>query len=90
MATRTFAYIPPSGFIGSGSQTMATQLVQLGSRRAPQSTRRRKRKSATKRTTKRASSAKRRTKRASSRPARLVKGSAAAKRYMAKIRKMRK
>ena len=86
-------HVPPSGFAGAGQQTQAAQAVTF----APASIagfsgksmfkRRRKKKraaSASKsRTRKRSSSRKRKLKR-------LVKGSRAAKAYMAKIRRMRK
>lgn len=83
-------YIPPNGFVGAGQQTQAAQLIELGMPRTS-SPRRRKRKTA-KRAAPRRRAAKRKTaKRASKkRPARLVKGSAAAKRYMASIRRKRK
>lgn len=88
-------YVPPSGFTGNASQTPAAQATFS----APSSIayamtggRRRKRRKAASSTKKRASSP--RKKRASSRRkakrAILVKGSAAAKRYMAKLRRMRK
>lgn len=81
--------IPPNGWAGTAQQTQATQLVVGGMSGRATGTRRRKRKSAAKRAT-----PKRRTRRASSRsakrPARMVKGSAAAKRYMAKLRRMRR
>lgn len=83
--------IPPGGFAGFAQQTPCTQKLfsdAMGGRRSGV---RRKRKATTKATTK-----KRRTKRATARrtarrskPARLVKGSAAAKRHMAKLRRMR-
>ncbi len=77
-------YVPPNGFIGAGQQTMATQMI--GARPAGNGPRRRKRKTAKKRAPmKRAKRA-----RSTKRPARLVKGSAAAKRYMASIRRKRK
>lgn len=73
--------ILPQGF---NQATAAMQHVagMMGARRAPG--RRRKAKS------KRASASGRRTKRASSKPARLVKGSRAAKAWMAKIRRKRR
>jgi hypothetical protein len=76
-------YIPPNGFGGQGQQTTANQLV--GTRPARSGVTRRRRRKVAKR------AAPRRRKRTSSkRPARLVKGSAAAKRYMASIRRKRK
>lgn len=81
-------YIPPNGFAGQGQQTHANQLVPAaaGMTRAP---RKRRKKSSTRSSTRKRSTRKRST-RKSKRPARLVKGSAAAKRYMAKIRRKRK
>lgn len=82
--------IPPNGFAGQVQQTQANQLVRTRGASAWTRTRRKKRKAAapkkraTKRRTKRASSSR------SAKPARLVKGSAAAKRYMAKLRRMRR
>lgn len=83
-------YVPPNGFVGAGQQTMAAQLV--GSRPgATNGPRRRKRKSSAKRAParRRMAKASRKANR-TKRPARLVKGSAAAKRYMASIRRKRK
>lgn len=78
-------FVPPNGFAGFAQQTPAVQ--SLYSRRRGGSTRRR-RKSATK---KARGTAKRRVRAAAKRGAkRMVKGSAAAKRHMAKLRKMRK
>lgn len=76
--------INPAAF---GQQTPAAQWAlskASGARGGRKSARRRKRKTAA------ASSPRRRKRMSSKRPARLVKGSAAAKRYMAKIRKRRK
>lgn len=78
-----------------GQQTPAAQATLLGSMPSRQPSRKSKRKSSTRlrtsasRSRKRASSAgsSRRSKR---KPARLVKGSRAAKAYMAKIRRMRR
>lgn len=78
-------FIPPGGFIGAGSQTMAGQ-AGLGAPRAPRATSRRraarpsgrKSRATSRRTSKRRNGA------------RFVKGSAAARRYMAKLRRMRK
>lgn len=82
-------WVPPNGFIGNGQQTMATQMITGGMRSTANGTRRRRRK-----TKKRASASSTRKRKASrrstKRPARLVKGSAAAKRYMAKIRRKRR
>jgi len=76
-------YIPPGGMIGAGSNTQAAQLAILGRSEGNGSARRRSRrksKATSPRTRKRRSSAKRK----------LVKGSAEAKRFMAKLRKRRK
>lgn len=80
--------VPPGGFAGFAQQTPATQaLFQRASGRSAGTTRRRKRRTKAKR----AAAPRKRTRRAKSkRPARLVKGSAAAKRYMASIRRKRK
>lgn len=79
--------VPPGGFAGNAQQTGVTQLIfakAAGSRggRRSASRRRRKRKTASAPRRRRSSS-----RRSSSR---LVKGSAAAKRHMARIRKMRR
>lgn len=79
-------YVPPNGFTGAGQQTQAASIVQMGARMSSRpSSRRRKRKA----TAKRSAPKRTRTKRASSR-GKLVKGSAAAKRRMAALRRMRK
>lgn len=78
-------YIPPNGFQGFAQQTAAVQ--RMGSRGGT-GTRRR-----TRRSKKRSASAaprKKKRRAAAGKKARLVKGSAAAKRYMAKIRAKRK
>lgn len=79
-------FIPPGGFLGSSSQTMAGQLggAARGSG-APARTRARRRS----RVRKVARTA-RRVRRAARTARRFVKGSAAAKRYMAKLRRMRR
>lgn len=77
--------VPPGGFAGFAQQTPATQaMFQRG--RPVTGTRRRKRR--TKAKTKRAAPRARTRKRAKAK--RLVKGSRAAKAYMAKIRRKRK
>jgi hypothetical protein len=86
--------VPPGGYAGNQSQTPAAQAVSAPSRLfgfgsatdAPRR-RRRRRKKATKRKKTRAPMRKTRTKR---KLKRLVKGSRAAKAYMARIRKLRK
>lgn len=86
MTTKPRVYIPPNGFVGQGTQTAANQLV--GARGSRTGTGRRRRKAAKKRAapTRRRRAAKKRAGRAG----RMVKGSAAAKRYMAKLRRMRR
>jgi len=74
-------FIPPNGFAGWAQQTPAVQSLF---RRSNGGRKRRK----TSRQVARAAPRKKR--RAAAGKARLVKGSAAAKRYMAKLRKMRK
>lgn len=77
-------FMPPNGFAGFAQQTAAVQsLYRRG--RAGATGRRRKKKS-----TKSASSPKRRTKKKRAVAGKLKKGSAAARAYMAKIRKKRK
>lgn len=90
--------VPPTGFSGVASQTAAAQATfrappQLSAagiyaNRTTRKRRRRRRSSPTLRRRRAARSAAPRKKR--KRRARLVKGSAAAKRYMAKLRAMRK
>lgn len=90
MATRKVT-VPPGGFAGWNQQTPATQAL------LSRPTKKRRRKVARKRPTRRRVAKKRpaRRKPAATRarrkkPARLVKGSAAAKRHMAKLRAMQK
>lgn len=82
-------YIP-----GLNQQTAATLAIMrsaMGSKSSRSATtRRRKRSTSTKRRTKRAKVRKTRTSKRKGKLKRLVKGSAAAKRYMAKIRRKRK
>jgi len=86
-------FIPPGGFQGFAQQTPAVQAMV---RKSPTRKKRRKKKTTRKRAT--PSSLAGRTRRkparrraaARGKPARLVKGSAAAKRHMAKLRRMRK
>lgn len=79
----------PGGFRAANEQTPAVQALMTGARATtPRKKRRTKKRPAKKRATTRAAP-----KRAGARkkkPARLVKGSAAAKRHMAKLRKMQK
>lgn len=79
--------VPPGGFAGFAQQTPATQaMFQRAGRKGGLRSARKRRK--TKAKTKRAKTTRRRTTRG--KKARLVKGSAAAKRYMASIRRKRK
>lgn len=86
--------VPPGGFAALGQQTpVVQQLVAqaMGTRRT--TTRRKKKKTTARRTTARRKPAKRTARRRTTRakkPAYMVKGSAAAKRRMAQLRKMRK
>jgi hypothetical protein len=77
--------VPAQGFQGWAQQTQATQAL-MPARRAAKKKRKVSRKAAPKKraTAKRRSPAKKRA------PARLVKGSAAARAHMAKLRKMRR
>ena len=82
--------VPPGGFAGFAQQTPATQQLfaragKKGGKRSAATRKRRKTKAKAKASPRR----KRKTARAK-RPARLVKGSAAAKRYMASIRRKKK
>jgi len=83
--------VPPNGFLGTGQQTLATQHLTrqwLGNGNSAGSGRRRRKAKAAKpaKRTRRASAGRGKVKR----PARMVKGSAAAKRYMAALRRKRK
>lgn len=91
--------IPPGGFVGFGQQTPAVQAMfarwgRVGGMRSAARRRRKRRKTASATRVRRRRSAaprvRRRRRSSSRRPARLVKGSAAAKRYMAKIRRKRR
>lgn len=84
--------VPPGGFAGFAQQTPATQALfqragRVGGMRSAAKRRRRK-KTAARAAPRRRKSVRRRALRA--KKGRLVKGSAAAKRYMAKIRRKRK
>jgi len=79
------SFVPPNGLAGFAQQTAAAQAL-YGGRGRSSSTRRRR-----KSTKKKARAAAPRKKRASGKRAtKFTKGSAAAKRHMAKLRKMRK
>lgn len=85
--------VPPGGFAGHAQQTPATQQLfakATGRKggRATQRKRRAKAKAAPRKRRASRAAAPRRAKRG--KPARLVKGSAAAKRHMAKIRRKRR
>jgi hypothetical protein len=89
--------VPPGGFAGFAQQTPATQRLfsQAAGRRGGQTTQRRRRRkakaaAAMPRRRRRRSAAAAPRRRRTRRPARLVKGSAAAKRYMASIRRKRR
>lgn len=80
--------VPPGGFAGFAQQTAATQAMfqrsgRIGGKRSAAKRRRTKKKAAR-------AAPRRKRKTARGRKARLVKGSAAAKRYMASIRRKRK
>jgi len=81
--------VPPGGFAGNAQQTGATQLLfaKASGARGGRTTQRRRRKA--KAAKRRASPSTRKPRKAGKRKARLVKGSAAAKRYMASIRRKR-
>lgn len=76
-------YRLPGGALSFANMNPAAQLGLMGGMRS--SAPRRRKAKATK-----AAKSRKRTKRAASKPARLVKGSAAAKRYMASIRRKRR
>jgi hypothetical protein len=86
---RKSVFIPPGGFAGFSQQTPATQAVLSTvnrSRSAPRGKKRAKKK----RVAKRRAAPKRTRRKATRKASRMVKGSAAAKRHMAKLRKMRR
>ena len=86
--------VPPGGFAGFAQQTPATQnLFQRAGRiggRTTQSRRRKKKNGGKRRISRRASARPMKRSRKRNGRARLVKGSAAAKAYMAKIRRKRR
>jgi hypothetical protein len=88
MKTRAALIVPPGGFAGNAQQTGATQLLfaKASGARGGRVTQRRRRKTTKAKTTRKRRSSSSRAKK----PARLVKGSRAAKAYMAKIRRKRK
>lgn len=80
--------VPPGGFAGFAQQTAATQaMFQRAGRKGGKRSAAKRRKRAT---AKRAAPSRKRRARAKTSKRRLVKGSAAAKRYMASIRRKRK
>lgn len=87
-------FIPPGGFQGFAEQSIAVKaLVSSGLKPARRKARTRKKPVRRKKTTtrrKRAAPVRRRRATVRKKPQRMVKGSAAAKRHMAKLRKMRK
>lgn len=80
-------FIPPGGFQGFAQQSQAVQAILRGKSPTRKKRRTTKKRTAKKRVVKKRATARRRT---TKQPARMVKGSAAAKRHMAKLRKMRK
>lgn len=87
-------FVPPGGFLGFAQQTVATQALVQGAGKTRRKAPTRRRRAATrkrpvkKRVRRSPPPGKKRA--APKRRARLVKGSAAAKRHMAKLRRMRK
>lgn len=79
-----YPYIPPGGLAGFNNMTMASRLALSRAPGTKSRRRRRKAKKAVPRTAKRGA------KRAASGNRKFVKGSAAAKKFMAKLRRMRK
>lgn len=98
MSTRRPMLVPPGGFAGFGQQTPATQQLfqaagRLGATTRSRPKRRRKKaasSSSAPRRKRRSTTARKPTRARRKGKARLVKGSAAAKRYMAKIRRKRR
>lgn len=85
---RGMPFIPPGGVAGFSEQTPAVKaLLSNGSRPRRKTTR--KKRTTKRKTTARKRPAKRRATARTKKPARMVKGSAAAKRHMAKLRRMR-
>lgn len=85
--------VPPGGFMGASQQSQAVQQMIARQSKTPTTRRKARKKVAKKRPVKRRVTRKttaRKATRRSKKPARLVKGSAAAKRHMAKLRRMRK
>lgn len=89
MTSSTKFIVPPGGFAGNAQQTGATQLLfaKASGARGGRTTQRRRRKA---KASKRRASPSTRKPAKRGKKARLVKGSAAAKRHMARIRRKRK
>ena len=90
MTSATKFIVPPSGFAGNAQQTGATQLLfaKASGARGGRTTQRRRRKAKASKPRTRKTKAKRAKR--SGGNARVVKGSAAAKRHMASIRRKRR
>lgn len=85
--------VPPGGFAGVGAQTQATQALFANAIKPARRKKRATRKKVAKRRPKKRAPARRKkraTRKRSGKPAHMVKGSLAAKRHMAKLRRMRK
>jgi hypothetical protein len=83
-------FIPPGGFVGFGSQTPATQAVLGPTTRSSGAPGRRKRRKKTNVARRKSAPVRKRRRAVRGKASRMVKGSAAAKRHMARLRKMRK
>ena len=88
-------FVPPGGFAGFAQQTPATQALvsRPAARKRKAPVRKKRRKTTAKKRTRRPArrtSTKPRRRTTRKKPARMVKGSAAAKRHMAKLRRMRR
>lgn len=82
--------VPPGGFAGLNQQTPATQALFGNAVRSKARRKKRKVSKTTRRKVRRRAANPRKKVARKKKPARLVKGSAAAKRHMAKLRRMRK
>ena len=83
-------FIPPGGFQGFSQQTLAVQAMLNKPRRTARKTTRRKRAAPVKRRKRVPGPVGKRRAPRKKKPARLVKGSVAARRHMAKLRRMRR
>ena len=81
--------VPPGGFVGFGQNTAATQALFGGFLKGAKGSSRKKRRTKKRRTARKTTARRKPTRRRATKK-RLVKGSAAAKRHMAKLRRMRK